>query len=103
MNKILRKIASEPAALLGLVTAASGLAILFGVPLSAEQAGGILAFVGALCGLLRFIVTPSAEVAAQRPDPEGPLVAGPASWVKDGDPVVVAPVDHPLDPDGFAA
>lgn len=103
MNKILARITREPAALLGLVVASTGLAILFGVPLSAEQAGGILTFVGALCGLLRFIVTPSREVAAQRPDPEGPLVAGPASWVTDGAPVVVAPVDHPLDPDGLAA
>lgn len=98
-----QRITREPAAILGVVTATTGLLILFGVPLTAEQAGGILGFVGALVVLLRFIVTPSAEVAAQRPDPEGPLVAGPASWVTDGAPVVVAPVDHPLDPDGLAA
>lgn len=91
-----QRITREPNAILGLVTATTGLLILFGVPLTVEQAGGIFIFVGALVGLVRFIVTPATEVVAQE-SPSGEIVAGPASWISDGHPVVVDPVDFETD------
>lgn len=60
-----QRLTREPALILGLVTSTTGLLILFGIDLTAEQAGGILTFIGALVALLRFIVTPTSEVLAQ--------------------------------------
>lgn len=83
-SEIAQQITREPAALLGLVTASTGLLILFGVPLTLEQAGGILALVGALVTALRAFVVPAREVLAQaRPDG---VVAGPASSLPPGTP-----------------
>lgn len=91
---VVRRITREPAALLGVVTATTGLLILFGVNMSIEQAGGILTFAGALVALLRFIVTPKREVVAQE-KPTGEIVAGPASDVVTGAPVAVVPDPRP--------
>lgn len=95
MSEIIKRVTREPAALLGLVTATVGLVILFGVDLTEAQTAGILTFVGALVVLLRFLVTPSSEVAAQEL-PSGEVVAGPASAVVDGLPVNVTPAPRPL-------
>lgn len=98
-----QRITREPAALLGVVTATTGLLMLFGVPLTLEQAGGILTFIGALVALLRFVLTPAAEVVAQE-RPDGEIVAGPASWIVDGYPVAVEPVEVDLETgDGSAS
>lgn len=94
MTSIIRRLSREPAALLGVVTATTGLLILFGVPLTQEQAGGILTFVGALMYLVRFIVTPANEVVAQE-KPTGEIVAGPAADVAHGAPVAVLPAPRP--------
>jgi FtsH-binding integral membrane protein len=84
----LRRITREPALLLGAVVAGLGLLVLFGVNLSKEQIGGIVTFLGAVVALLRFLVTPSAEVLAQQ-TPDGPI-AGAAADVTTGAPVAVA-------------
>lgn len=93
--KVLRRITREPAAVLGVVTAATGLLILFGVPITDMQAGGILTFAGALMVLVRQLVTPTREVVAQE-KPNGLIVAGPASDVVEGAPVAVAPDPRPF-------
>lgn len=95
MSEIVKRITREPAAVLGVLIAGLGLLVLFGVPLSNEQTGGIVGFAGALVVLLRWLVTPSAEVAAQEL-PSGEVVAGPASAVVDGLPVNVTPAPRPL-------
>lgn len=84
----LRRLADEPAAILGLVTATTGILMLFGVPLTTEQAGGILTLAGALMALLRQIVTPNRRVVA-RLDTTGTVVAGPASPITDDTPITV--------------
>lgn len=81
---ILERIYREPAALLGFVTAALGILLLLSV-LSPELAGGIVTLVGALVALLRYVVTPSAEVIAQH-RPDGIVVLGDAY---DGETVTV--------------
>lgn len=78
----------EPALILGLVTAGLSLALVFGVDLSTEQVGAIGIFVGAAIALLRFLTTPSSEVVVQQKPGEVP-VAGPASEVVNGTPLVV--------------
>lgn len=91
---ITQRITREPAALLGLVTSVTGLLILFGAPLTVEQAGGILTFVGALVAALRYLTVPAAEVVAQRRPGARATVAGPAiPTVPDGEPVIVRPLN----------
>jgi hypothetical protein len=91
---IWQRITREPAAILGLVSAAIGLAVLFGVDLSTDQTAGILTFAGALMVLVRLVTTPSAEVAAQILPGETLAVAGPAAAVANGQPVAVVPADE---------
>lgn len=78
-----QRLTREPALILGVVTAGLSLAVLCGVNISAEQIaqGGV--FLGALLALLRFVLTPSAEVIAQE-KPDGQVVAGAAAWVDNG-------------------
>jgi hypothetical protein len=83
-----RAVVREPALITGVVTAAIGLAVLFGLDLSRDQIAGIAVFLGAVMALLRFVLTPSSEVIAQA-TPEGP-VAGAAAEVVTGQPVAVS-------------
>jgi hypothetical protein len=85
----------EPALILGLVTAGLSLALVFGVDLSTEQVGAIGLFVSAAIALLRFLTTPSSEVVAQQKPGDPAPVAGPASEVVNGTPVVVIPNGDP--------
>lgn len=85
---ILDRIYREPSALLGAVTALLGILTLTQV-LAPELAGAIVTAVGALVALLRYVVTPAAEVVVQRKPGARAAVAGPASSITDGTPVVV--------------
>jgi hypothetical protein len=86
---LLQRILRNKPVLLGLVTATTGLLILFHVPITIEQAGGIFVFVGALIGLLQVVVTPAEEVVAQQRPGDAEPVAGPAAAVTTGAPVSV--------------
>ena len=94
-----RVITREPALLVGLVSAAIGLALVFGLSLTDEQVGAIMLFLGAVIALLRYVLTPSADVVVQQ-TPEG-KVAGPASDVVTGQPVAVSvsPISRTVPPD----
>ena len=87
---ILQRIAREPNAVLGVIVGAYGLLVAFDVlELTAQQVGAVTAFGGALVILLRWLVTPAAEVIAQqKPDQPNP-VAGAASDVETGEEVYV--------------
>ena len=85
---ILTRIYREPAALLGAVTAALGILILLEV-LAPELAGAIVTLVGALVALLRYVVTPAAEVVVQRKAGDRAATAGAASPLPTGTEVVV--------------
>lgn len=84
----LRRITREPALILGVLVAAFGVLVAFGIDLSREQIGAVGVFAGAVMALLRFMLTPSSEVIAQQ-TPDGP-VAGEAAAVTTGSPVAVA-------------
>lgn len=87
---ITQRLTREPNLILGLVTAGLALLVLFGVHISDAQTAGIGLFLAALIALVRFVVTPAAEVVVQNtPDDETPPVAGPAATVATGTPVVV--------------
>lgn len=94
---LLQRLTREPALLIGVVTSGLGLAVLFGVSLTQEQLGGIVAFLGATMALVRFLTTPNAEVVAQE-KPDGTVVAGPAADVVTGHVIAVdvTPVDTDL-------
>jgi len=96
MNQAVQKVSREPALLVGVVTSGLGLAVLFGVPLSNEQTGGIVVFLGAVMALVRYIVTPSVDVVAQK-KPGERATAGPAAVAPTGTPVTVVPVGPPPD------
>lgn len=83
----LRRVLREPALLLGVVTAGMGVLLAFGVHLTDLQTGAIVFFLGAVMAFLRFVLTPSSEVLAQR-TPDGP-VAGAAAPIATGAPVAV--------------
>lgn len=76
MKTILERIYREPAALLAFVTAVLAVLTFAGV-LDDQGAAIALGLVAAGIGLLRYIVTPAAEVVAQR-KPGGELVLGQA-------------------------
>lgn len=87
---ILQRIAREPNAVLGVVVAAYGVLVAFDVlELSAQQVGAVTALGGALVFLLRWLVTPAAEVIAQQKPGEVYPEAGPAAKVPTGAPVHV--------------
>lgn len=86
---MLQRVTRESSAILGLVTSGLSLAVLFGVNLSVDQMAGIGLFLGALIALLRVINTPASEVVAQQKPGGGAPVAGPASTIQTGTPVVV--------------
>ncbi|WP_330473847.1 hypothetical protein [Terrabacter sp. C0L_2] len=81
----------EPALILGALQAVIALAISFGLDLSPEQTGAILAASAAVLAVVtRSQVSPSATVAAETaPSSSTGLVAGPAADVPEGEPVDV--------------
>lgn len=92
MKRIISKLSRESALVIGVVTSGLGLAVLFDVPLSEAQTGGIVLFLGSVMALSRALTTPSAEVVARREEPGAVPVAGPASPLPDGTPVGVTAV-----------
>ncbi len=87
---IWQRIAREPALITSAIRAVLYCAVLFGLSLTVEQiAGVILAVEAVLSVVTRGLSAPASEVvASQRPDQVLP-VAGPASSITDGAPVVV--------------
>lgn len=81
MNSIITAIRKEPALVSGFVSAVIALAIAFGLNLSTEQVGAIMALVAAgLAIITRSQVTPNASVL-ERATSEGQVIAGPANDV----------------------
>lgn len=69
---MLNLIRKEPALVTGLVSAAIALGVSFGLSLSSEQTGGILAFVVAVLAFVtRSQVTPTSEVAVTKAEFNG--------------------------------
>jgi hypothetical protein len=91
---ITQRLSREPNVILGVLVAGLSLLVLFGVNLSGEQMAGIGIFVGTLIALVRFITTPSSEVAAQVDPATGDAKAGAAAQVKTGTPVNVVTPDN---------
>jgi hypothetical protein len=87
---LLQRITREPTLILGLVTATIALVVAFGIDLTKEQTGAIFGFVAALILLLRWLVTPAAEVVVQQKPGDPAPIAGPAAIVTTGAPVSVA-------------
>lgn len=89
---ILQRIAREPNAIGGLIVATYGVLVAFDVlVLTATQFGAVTAMGGAGVFALRWLVIPASDVVVQqRPDQAEP-VAGPASTIDDGEPVLVVP------------
>lgn len=83
----LRKLTAEPALLLGVVTLGLGLLVLFGVDLTNEQTGSIVAFLGALMALVRYLVTPNRKVVARVSESRHAVVAGDAAAIPTGTPL----------------
>lgn len=91
MSSLIAKISRESVAITGLVTAAIGLLIAFGVHLTDVQVGAIVAFLGAVMLVLSRFTTPASEVAVQVV--HGEVIAGPAAIEPTGAPVdTVQPV-----------
>lgn len=97
MSALIAKIAREPALLIGLLAAIFGVLVAFGVDLTEKQTGAIILAIGAAMALVRYLTTPSSEVAVQVVN--GEVVAGPAALEPTGAPVdTVQPVvGHPDD------
>ena len=74
---LINKLVREPALIVGVLTAVFGLLTAFGIDLSKEQIGAVITVAGAVMALLRFVLTPSSEVAVQVKG--GEVVAGPAA------------------------
>ena len=82
----------EPAMILGLVQTVIALVAAFGLDLTAEQTGAILAATAAVLAVItRQSVTPNGSVAAKVDAPPPEIVAGPAADVPEGEPVDVIP------------
>ena len=65
MNAVWKRIQEEPAAAISVVGAFMSLLVLFGVPLSDEQQGGVTFFLFLVAGFLtRWMVTPTAKFDA---------------------------------------
>lgn len=85
---LLQRIAREPNAILGVIVAGYGLLVVFGIlELTAQQVGGVTAFGGSLVVLLRWLVSPAAEVVVQQKPGEEMQTAGPAADIETGAPV----------------
>ena len=88
---MLDRIRREPALVTGLVSAVIALGAAFGLDLSGEQTGAIMAVTAAVLAVVtRQSVTPNADVQAVTDDssPTG-VAAGPAAEAPTGEPVQV--------------
>ena len=66
MNTFWKRIQEEPAVIFSVVNAVLALVVLFGVPLTEQQAGGIIVLVNVIVGFLtRQQVTPTIKVDAK--------------------------------------
>jgi hypothetical protein len=75
---MLDRLTREPAMVLAVFTTGLSAAVLFGLPITAEQVGGVGLFISAVLTLVRYLTVPAKEVLAQRL-PNGEIVAGAAS------------------------
>lgn len=97
----LLRVLAAPNLITGVVTSGLGLAVLFGLPLTDAQTGGILTFLGAVVALITCVVTPTSEVvASQRPgEPVKAGVKAENAWgIVRGHVVEVNPVPTVLPP-----
>ena len=85
-----QRIVREPAALNGAVTAALGLLVAFGVPMSDEQVGAAVTTLGALMILVRLLVVPAVDVVAVQKPGDTEAKAGPAAGFENGTTVDVS-------------
>ena len=94
MSTILDRIRREPALVTGLVAAVIALGVSFGLDLSGEQTGAIMALTSAILAVVtRQQVTPYADVVEQLDGTE--VVAGPANdLVVEGAVVRELPAEH---------
>lgn len=94
------KIKREPALVSGFIAAVIALVTAFGMDLTNDQVGAIMAVTAALLAVLtRQQVTPAVEVLAQCVD--GKAVAGEASALSNGTPVTVTGLDTTITPGGL--
>lgn len=94
---IWQRITREPVLIIGVVTGILGVLVLFGVPLTTEQIGGVVTLFGAVTAFLRFATTPTSEVAAQLKPGETIPQAGPAAPQDDGTYVVTTATAAPTE------
>lgn len=90
---MLNRIRTEPALVTGLISALIAVGVAFGLDLTGEQTGAIMAGVAAIMAfVVRSQVTPTSKVAAE--DTDTGVVAGPAAAsVAEGSPAQVLPDD----------
>lgn len=93
MKNLLARLSREPNLILGVVTAALSLAVLFGVNISADQMAGIGILIGSVFALVRYLTTPWQDVAAKVDPITKDAEAGPAAKVETGTPVNVQTAD----------
>jgi len=77
MSALIAKLVREPALLIGVLASIFGVLVAFDVPLTEKQTGAIIIALGAVMALVRYLTTPSAEVAVQVV--KGEVLAGPAA------------------------
>ena len=98
---LIERFRTEPALVTGVVSAAIALGTAFGLNLSADQVGAIMAFVvAAMAIVVRQQVTPTIKVSAERDLDKNVDVAGEAlskdnAAVETGDLVEVVPTETP--------
>lgn len=92
MRGAVTRVAREPNAVLGLVTAGVNLAVIFGWDLTALQIAAVNTVFGALMVLVRQLVVPAAEVVAQQ-KPDDVTRAGKAAETGPGAVPVGSPVE----------
>lgn len=85
---IIQRITREPVLLIGVVTAVFGVLNVFDIGLTEGQIGAIVAALGAIMALVRFLVTPASEVVVQEVPGQAPK-AGAAADLPTGAPVTV--------------
>ncbi|MDN7120323.1 hypothetical protein INN71_02840 [Nocardioides sp. ChNu-153] len=90
----LERLVREPALVTGVLTAAFGVAVVFGLPITPEGIGAIVTLAGALMALLRFLLVPASEVVVQQKPGKELAEAGPGSALPTGTPVVEVSTEH---------
>lgn len=67
MNNTKQLAREQPVAIAGFVSTSIGLAIAFGVPITSEQAGAIMAFVGSLSSLIVWLMVSPIVTRKEQP------------------------------------